>query len=631
MSMCGIAGYFDLSDPSATRAYLDEMTDILAHRGPDGRGIYARGPVGLGHRRLSIIDLEGGKQPLANEDQSVWITYNGEIYNFQEIRHALMQKGHRFSTRSDTETIVHAYEEYGTDCLDLFRGMFAFAIFDFRHNKLFLARDRIGKKPLYYYFNGKKLVFGSEIKSILQDKSIVKELDPAAVSDYFTYNYVPFPQTIFKNIFKLPPAHFLLAQSSQSHGSDLIDISIKSYWDLIFQPDHSVKEETWCEMIREKLMEATRLRLVSDVPIGAFLSGGVDSSAVVAAMALSSTEQIKTFSIGFEEKEFNELPYARQVAQRYNTDHHEFIVKPDAVEALTRLSWAFDEPFGDSSAIPTYYVSKVAREHVTVILSGDGGDEAFAGYDRYRAALLMSKVDFVPLFLRRVVFGPLSALLPIGTKGKGLLNNLSKGRFERSAALRTFDGFNHVKNLISADIFQKSCYGKNTQYIFLDRYHNKHPGLDYISRLQYEDIKTYLAEDIMTKVDRASMLCGLETRAPILDHKILGLLANVPSHFKLFNGTKKYIFKKSMQQLLPDQVLYRKKMGFNLPLDNWFKGVLYNMMLSLVNTKQFRERGILNTDYINKLLKLHQRSYVDLSDKLWSILFFEKWCQNWLD
>ena len=518
--MCGIVGVLDLKK-TPDRRLIERMTTIMHHRGPDGAGYHIEGPVALGHRRLSIIDLSGGAQPLCNEDGTVWITFNGEIYNFLELRDELIDKGHRFKTRSDTETIVHAWEEWGGDCPKKLRGMFAFAVWDARKGQLFLARDRLGKKPLYYTTDGSRFVFASEIKALAQDPDVKRELDPAALADYLNYHYIPFPGTIFKGIHKLEPGHCLLAQgggssvgtSGSSRPAETVQISIRPYWTLFYDPDHSLSEEDWVEALRDKLQEAVRIRLISEVPLGAFLSGGIDSSAVVALMSRVQSEPVKTFSIGFREDDFSELKYARQVADLFGTDHHEFVVEPDAMEVLPQLAWEFDEPFADSSAIPTYYVSKMAREYVTVILSGDGGDETFAGYRRYRWARDMGRYDWLPEWLRRSLFGLPASLMPEGVKGKGTLQHFSRGPFERYAGLNTFGQNGYLGQLLSPDVLYELSNGKGLpDYSAMRNFYDECPDQDYLTRIQYVDTKTYLAEDILTKVDRASMLCSLEAQ-----------------------------------------------------------------------------------------------------------------------
>jgi asparagine synthase (glutamine-hydrolysing) len=673
--VCGIVGFYDVKNGEVEHHLLKAMTNVLCHRGPDGEGFYHDGPVALGHRRLSIIDLKGGNQPMSNEDGTIWITYNGEVYNFQEIRMGLEKKGHRFKTRSDTEVIVHAYEEYGANCLSILRGMFAFGIWDSRKRRLFVARDRIGKKPLYYYFDGHRFIFASEIKAILQDRSVKREIDYDALIDYFVYHYIPFPQSIFRNIRKLPPAHFMWVclkknildslsgceserpgleiQQSPSgiprkwvtesvgssstvsgYSSDELKLEIERYWDLEFSPDYTLSEDEWAEGLEEKIKESVRIRLISEVPLGAFLSGGIDSSSVVALMASVSGDPPKTFSIAFKESGFNEVGYARVIAEKFGTDHHEFLVTPDATEVLEKLTWAFDEPFADSSAIPTYYVSKMARQMVTVILSGDGGDEAFAGYDRYSVARLFGKLDFVPLRIRRALFSQLSALLPMGMKGKGLLMNLSHAPFERAVGSRTFDGPGYLEEMISREV-QEKVLGRRNQlnhgYSFLRKFYDTYPNSEDITRLQYEDIKGYLAEDIMAKVDRASMICSLETRAPLLDHVMLEFAARIPAKILMKNGEKKYVLKKAMEKYVPNAILNRKKKGFEVPLEHWFKKELREFAWSVLLSEKSRERGFFNSKFIEKMLDAHTQKGRNLSSQIWALVFFECWCRNWLD
>lgn len=651
--MCGIAGIFDINS-TPEKGLIERMCRIMTHRGPDGEGYHIGGPVALGHRRLSIIDLAGGKQPLCNEDGTVWITFNGEIYNFQELRDDLVAKGHRFATRSDTEAIVHAYEEYGERCVERLRGMFAFAVWDSRAGKLFIARDRLGKKPLYYCHNGGRFLFASEIKAILQDEGVKRELDPKALADYLTYHYIPFPGTIFKGIKKLEPGHVLTVESVESVRSvksvestkrtkptqpTQLSLTVSQYWDITYAPDFSLTEADWVEALREKLREAVKIRLISEVPLGAFLSGGIDSSTVVALMSQVQSAPVKTFSIGFKEEDFSELKYARQVAEKFGTEHHEFVVEPDAMEVLPKLAWEFDEPFADSSAIPTYYVSKIAREQVTVILSGDGGDETFAGYRRYGWAQDMSKYDAIPTPLKKAFFGVPAALLPDGVKGKGALKHLSKGAFERYAGLNTFGEPPYLNKVLSKDtlsaIRQAYVGAKNLSplpdFSAMRRFYDGCTSSDYLTRIQYVDTKLYLSEDILTKVDRASMLCSLETRAPLLDHEVIELAARMPPSFKLNGGETKYILKKAMEGILPDEILYRRKMGFGVPLVHWFKKDLTEYARDLLLSKQARERGLFNTAYVESMLDTHQKKGRDLSARIWALLFFEEWARNWID
>ena len=622
--MCGIAGYLNLQQPS-DQALIERMTRVLHHRGPDGEGYHLDGSLALGHRRLSIIDLAGGKQPMSDDSGRYWITFNGEIYNFPRLREQLMKHGHRFATRSDTETILAAYKQYGENCVDHLRGMFAFAIWDARDKSLFLARDRVGKKPLYYHFSGTGFVFASEIKAILQYPAIERAIDHSALADYLQLQYVPFPKTIFRSIHKLPPG-FTLRVTMEADGLRLTE---RKYWDLRYEPDYARSEGQWCDLLREKFDEAVRIRMISEVPLGAFLSGGVDSSAVVAFMAKSQSAPVKTFSIGFKEEDFSELQYARQIAEQFGTDHHEYVVEPDAMEMLPKLAWEFDEPFADSSAVPTYYVSKLAREHVTVILSGDGGDETFAGYGRYPWATDMAKYDFIPPAARRILFGWPSALLPDGVRGKGMLRHLSKDPFGRYAG-QVSQGDPSYFNGLFSDSFKTSLDEQSTGDRFLREFYDACNSSDYLTRIQYLDTKTYLAEDILTKVDRASMLCSLETRAPLLDHELLELAARIPSSLKLKNGTTKYIMKKSLEGILPDNILYRKKMGFGVPLVHWFKDDLVDYSRDILFSTEARQRGFFNMHQIEKLLDQHQRAGRDLSPRIWGLLFFEHWCRNWL-
>ncbi len=620
--MCGIAGILDL-ERQFNKTDLQAMCDIIRHRGPDGDGYYIDGAVGLGHRRLRIIDLEGGKQPMSNEDGTVWITFNGEIYNFQVLQKNLIARGHRFHTHSDTETIIHAYEEYGDNCVEYINGMFSFAIWDAKEQRMFIARDRVGKKPFYYYLSDKKFIFSSELKAIIQNKTVPRNIDLTALRDYLLYLYVPPPKTIFKGIFKLPPGHYMVVDNK-------LNTSIKRYWDLEFNPDYSIKESEWIDGLREKLLDAVKIRLISDVPLGAFLSGGIDSSAVVALMSQIMDQPVKTFSIGFEEEKYSELKYARIVAEKFNTNHHEMIVNPDAIELLPELAWEFDEPFADSSAIPTYYVSKMAREHVTVVLSGDGGDETFAGYSRYASAFYYhNRYDKIPGFLRRLVFGGASSLMPNGMRGKGLLRHLSETPFKRYRGMITQDEPGYIGGVLSEDVLRE--IGRDSEDGYFYEFYNKQPDMDYLTKIQYLDTMTYLPEDILVKVDRASMLTSLEARAPLLDHGILEYMAKVPSEYKFRNGEKKYLLKKALDGILPEEILYRKKMGFGVPLVHWFKKDLSEYTSDLLLSKQCIERNLLNRKYIESLLKNHQYRGRDLSAKIWNLLFFENWCRAWLD
>jgi len=619
--MCGIAGIYNFKTlKPVTQSLVRAMTDTLVHRGPDDEGFYLSDGIGLGHRRLSIIDLAAGHQPISNEDGTIWVVFNGEIYNFGDLHDSLVKKGHIFKTKSDTEVIVHLYEEMGEECFRDLRGMFAIAIWDQRKKTLLLARDRVGKKPLYYHYDGTRVVFGSEIKAILQVPGISRDIDLDALSDYFSFLYVPAPKSIFKSIRKILPGHYLVVSPQGLRETE--------YWDLSFSQVEELTEKEWCEKLVDSFQEAVRLRLMSEVPLGAFLSGGVDSSSVVALMQSAINGPVITSSIGFEEKEFNELPYARAIASHFTTAHHEQIVRPDALAVVDRLSWHYDEPFADSSAVPTYYVSKVAREHVTVALSGDGGDENFAGYRRYYFDQRENWIrSWLPPGVRQPVFGALASLYPKADwaprifRGKATFQNLS--RCPVAAYFRSVSGCNpELKgNLLHGDM--KHQLGGYDSLEVLRGYYDKADTDDLLSRVQYVDIKTYLADDILAKVDRASMAVSLEVRAPILDHKFMELAARIPSSLKLRGMEGKYIFKKALERCLPESILYRKKMGFAVPLARWFRSDLKEMAYETIfNSKH---DSALDRSAVEKVWGEHQRGFRDRSTELWAILMFRLW------
>jgi len=560
---------------------------------------------------------------MTNEDGTVWVIFNGEIYNFGDLHRYLEAKGHQFKTRSDTEVIVHLYEEKGEDCFRELRGMFAIAIWDQSNRKLLLARDRVGKKPLFYYHDGSKILFGSEIKAILQAPGVSREIDLEALSDYFSFLYVPAPKSIFKNIRKVMPGNYL---AITAHG-----LRETKYWDLSFAETDDLSEGQWGEKLIDTLQEAVRMRLMSEVPLGAFLSGGVDSSSVVAMMQGAMNGPVITSSIGFEEKEFNELPYARSVASQFGTDHHEQIVRPDALAVVEKLAWHYDEPFADSSAIPTYYVSKVAREHVTVALSGDGGDENFAGYRRYyfdrRENLIRG---WLPQVLRQQVFGVLASLYPKADwaprifRGKATFQNLA-----RCPIAAYFRSVSACQPELKRDLLHEDVQHRLGRYDSLDvlrNYYDQADTDDLLSRVQYVDIKTYLSDDILAKVDRASMAVSLEVRAPILDHKFMELAARIPSSLKLRGMEGKHIFKKALRSRLPEAILYRKKMGFAIPLAQWFRGELKEMACETIlggNSSDF-----LKQDTVERVWVEHQRGFRDRSTELWTLLMFRLWQRN---
>ncbi len=596
------------------------MNETIVHRGPDDEGIYVGPGIGLGFRRLSIIDLAGGHQPISNEDGRIWVMLNGEIYNYPELRKDLESRGHRFATRSDTETIVHLYEEYGAQCFSRLRGMFAVVLWDSRKEKLLLARDRVGKKPLFYFADNRRILFGSELKAILAADSLPRVLDHQALSDYFSLGYIPAPKTIYRAIRKVLPGHYLEASAS--------GIRETSYWELSFGNVENRSEEEWCELLRHELCEATRVRLMSDVPLGAFLSGGLDSSSVVAMMSHLMKRPVTTCSIGFEEQEYNEANFARQVAQQFHTDHHEEVVRPNALEILNKLVWHYDEPFADSSAIPTYYVSRAARRHVTVALGGDGGDESFAGYRRYVFDQWENRLRrFVPQLFRRAVFGPLGrwypalAWAPRIFRAKATLQSLSRSPLEGYFNSISIFRPQEKSRLFTAD-FHQTLAGYDSIEVL--RYHYDRAGTDdLLSRIQYVDIKTYLPDDILVKVDRASMAVSLEVRAPLVDHCLMERAAAIPSPLKLNGRTGKLIFKKMMSSALSDDILYRSKQGFAVPLDRWFRAELRDMAYDAIFSSA--DDGLLDRRFLKKIWDQHQQRRYDRSAHLWTVLMFQKW------
>lgn len=619
--MCGICGIYNFGTKEPVSPdLLKAMNDILIHRGPDGEGVYTSGPMGLGHRRLSIIDLEGGKQPMTNEDGTIWVVFNGEIYNFSELHDYLIKKGHIFKTRSDTEVIIHMYEEVGEACFESFRGMFAIALWDENNRRLLLARDRVGKKPLFYFHDSGRMVFGSEMKAILQAPDVPREIDLEALSDYFSFLYIPAPKSIYKGIRKIRPGHYAVIEDSGFREEE--------YWDISFAKTDELKEEEWCEKLLETYREAIQIRLISDVPLGAFLSGGIDSSSVVAIMSELKEEPVITSSIGFDEQDFNEIDYARQIASIFKTEHYEKTVRPDAISIIEKLAWHYDEPFADSSAVPTYYVSKVARENVTVALSGDGGDENFAGYRRYYFDRKENTLrSLLPFLVRRPIFGTLASLYPKADwaprifRGKATFEALScspiEGYFRSLSAFRP----DMKKRLFNGDV-HRSLAGYDSLDVF-KYYYEKADTDDPLSRIQYLDIKTYLTDDILVKVDRASMANSLEVRAPILDHKFMELIATIPSSLKLQGRNGKYIFKKALERLVPREILYRRKMGFGVPLARWFRNELKDMAYETIFHNH--NDGLFQKRTIEQVWRQHQKGFRDRSTELWTLFMFRLW------
>jgi asparagine synthase (glutamine-hydrolysing) len=627
--MCGICGKINLNNEPVDEVLLKSMTSCLSHRGPDDEGIYIKNNVGLGHRRLSIIDLSPlAHQPMSNEDGTIWIVYNGEIYNFIDLREDLIKKGHVFRSKSDTEAIIHSYEEYGIECLKYLRGMFAFALWDEKDRSLFIARDRVGKKPLYYLHSKKTFVFASEIKSILQDKSFLRKPDHTAIHHYLTYQYVPSPWTAFEGIKKLPPAHYLILRNGQ--------IEVRRYWKLSYLPKHKMDINDFKNEIIERLKEAVRIRLISEVPLGAFLSGGIDSSAVVALMSGIMNEPVKTFSIGFKEAAYNELRYARMVAEKFGTDHMEFIVEPKAIDILDELVWHYNEPFADSSAIPTYYVSKLAREYVTVVLNGDGGDENFAGYGRYAANEFSRMIRrLCPASVVRAVL-PSVMLLPHGKDPTNFFWRLKRflQEYVKTPELRNGHWLCHFTTEMKNDLYEgdflKQFSHVDSFDLLLDKYKEAEAD-SFLDKTLYADVMMYLPDDLLVKVDVASMANSLEARSPFLDHELMEFVAKIPSELKLKGRTTKYVLKESLKGILPDQVLYREKMGFGVPIDHWFRNELKDMAYDIILGERARSRGYFRTKTVKKILDEHTSHKWNWHYHIWDLLMLELWHRMFID
>jgi asparagine synthase (glutamine-hydrolysing) len=622
--MCGIVGLFDLRGRrDFDRALVHRMNESQFHRGPDEGGLHLESGVGLGHRRLSIIDLSGGHQPLFNEDDSVVVVYNGEIYNFPELFRELEAAGHRFRTHCDTEAIVHAWEEWGEACVERFRGMFAFALWDRNRQVLFLARDRLGIKPLFYAeLPDGSLIFGSELKALYAHPELPRELDPRSVEDYFGYGYVPEPRTILRHAFKLPPGHYLKVTREGGLRSPV------EYWDVPFRTAPVASAAAAGEELMERLREAVRIRLVAEVPLGAFLSGGVDSSAVVALMAGLSRKPVNTCSISFGDPKFNESDFARQVAERYRTNHSVEQVDPDDFGLVQRLADLYDEPYADSSAMPTYRVCELAKKRVTVALSGDGGDENLAGYRRYRWHTYEERLrSLLPLGLRRPLFGTLGRLYPKLDwaprifRAKSTLQGLARD---------TVEGYFHSVSVLHDEMRQRlfsAGFRRELQgYRAIEplRAHAARAPTDHpLSLVQYLDMKTYLVGDILTKVDRASMAHALEVRVPILDHKVIEWISSLPPELKLRGREGKYLFKKALEPMLPHDILYRPKMGFGVPLVHWFRGPLRQTVREAVLGPALEATGMFERRYLEHLVDQHQSGVRDYAYPLWSLLMFE--------
>jgi len=623
--MCGIAGVVSTTRESdISEALVRHMCDQIIHRGPDDEGIYVHDGAGLGMRRLSIIDLSGGHQPIFNESRTAWIVYNGETYNFAELRAELENCGHRFYTKSDTEVVIHLYDEMGADCVQKLRGMFALAIYDKTKRKLTLARDRLGKKPLHYAKVGDKLYFASEIKSILAVAPELAEVNAQGLLEYLYYGYVPDPISAFTGIQKLPAGHLLEFEKGE--------IRVRQYWDLPQYNTYCPKSEEEClEELERRLFEATKVRLISDVPLGAFLSGGTDSSTVVALMARASAGPVKTFSIGFKKDDFNEAEYARIVARKFGTDHHEMILEPDVVQTVEHLTSSLEEPFGDSSMLPTYYVSQMARRYVTVALSGDGGDEVFAGYDRYRIHSDRRVFEHVPEWARRFFRDHVFPRLPNKMQGRRFSYNVSLPWQERYIDGMSFlPSFERDAALLSDDfraILRRSDAPENV----LRRYFACAPAKDPVSQVLYVDTKTYMEGDILAKVDRMSMLNSLEVRVPILDHIFLEWVTALSPEWKLRGKQQKYILRKLAERVgVPREALYRQKRGFSLPLVHWMRNELKDMLMILLERRTL-ERGYFAAEGVRRLMDDHLVRGKTMTGRIWRLLMFELWHRNFLE
>lgn len=622
--MCGIAGLFDLKGKREfSRELVTRMSDVQFHRGPDEGGYHFEPGVALAHRRLSIIDVATGQQPLFNEDQSVCVIFNGEIYNFQELVPELQALGHVFRTHSDTEVIVHAWEAWGEACVERFRGMFAFALWDRNRDTLFLARDRLGVKPLFYAELGDgSFAFGSELKVLMAHPALDRRMDPLAVEEYFALGYAAEPRTIFKGAAKLDPGHTLTLRRGQAVPAS------RPYWDVRFSLDNRISFADAQAELNDRLHESIRLRMISEVPLGAFLSGGVDSSAVVATMADLSNGPVNTCSIAFDDPAFNESEFAKMVADRYHTNHHVETVKSDDFDLIDTLADLYDEPYADSSAIPTYRVCQLARKHVTVSLSGDGGDESFGGYRRYRLHLMEQHMrDALPYGLRRPVFGLLGKLYPKADWAPRVFR--AKTTFQ-ALARDSVEAYFHSVSIIRDDMrqrlfspsFQRELGGYNAIDVF--RRHAAKAGTeDPLAQIQYLDLKTYLVGDINTKVDRASMAHSLEVREPLMDHPLIEWLATLPNDMKIKGQEGKYLFKKSLESRLPNDVLYRPKMGFAVPLSRWFRGPLKQRVKEALGSEVMADSGVFDMDLLARLVTDHQSGRRDYSAPLWTLMMFE--------
>ncbi|NOQ64813.1 MAG: amidotransferase 1, exosortase A system-associated [Methyloprofundus sp.] len=626
--MCGIVGIFDISAKrEINRELLSQMNEAQFHRGPDEGGLYIEAGLGLGHRRLSIIDLSHGQQPMHSQDGNVVLTYNGEVYNFPELRKELEGLGYRFKTHCDTEVIVYAWQAWGEDCVLRLRGMFAFAIWDREKQTLFLARDRLGIKPLYYaQLNNGQFIFASELKALKEHPELPREMDPTAIEDYFGFGYIPDPKTIYKHVYKLEPGFCLNIKRGD------LAYQPRQYWDIQFDSSLQASEQELAEELVERVREAVAIRTVADVPLGAFLSGGVDSSAIVAMMAGLTEEPVNTCSISFGDAKFNESQFAAQVAEQYQTSHRVEQVDPADFSLIGKLAGMYDEPYADSSALPTYRVCEMAKKQATVVLSGDGGDEHLAGYRRYRWQVYEDRMrSMMPDAIRQPLFGFMGSVYPKADWAPKVLR--AKSTFE-SISRDSVEGYFHSvsinSNAVRSNLFSQQLKSnlQGYQAVEVFRRHQKNAPIDDTrSLVQYLDIKTYLPGDILTKVDRASMEHSLEVRVPLLDHELVEWIAKLPPDLKLNGSEGKYIFKKSLEPYLPNDILYRPKMGFSIPLSDWFKGPLKEQVKESLLSEKMVDSGLFDPDYLATIVKQHQSGIRDHATTMWSLMMFHSFLE----
>jgi asparagine synthase (glutamine-hydrolysing) len=623
--MCGIVGIYNFKGNPVDSFLVQRMVKTLEHRGPDDEGIYIDKNFGLGHRRLSIIDTsKAGRQPMVNKDESLFIVFNGEIYNFQKLREILKGLGHQFKSKTDTEVVLHGYEEWGTDCLKRFDGMFAFAILDRKNSQFFLARDRMGEKPLYYYIDQERFIFASEIKAIIEDQNVIREIGNQGLINYFTFGHSIAPDTIYKNIKKLLPGHYLVVKDGRTE--------IKEYWDSLTVGEKKDRgEKYYKQKTREIFEEAVKEELISDVPLGVFLSGGIDSSSVVAMMAKNEVSPLRTFSVGFDLAggEFNELRDAKVVAKHFKTEHHElFLREPDLINALNKLVYYYDEPFGDAAAFPVFYLSQFAKKYVKVVLTGEGGDEIFGGYRRYIVENIRSNFSALNLFSGNNMFNKAIEPLPGLRRTKKLIETVQiEDDLLRYTNWLVFFSKEKIRGLLK----DKLLAGRENPLKTYKEYFSRYQTENLLDKIMYLDQKILLPDCYLEKVDKASMAFGLETRSPILNHRLVEFANSVPSKYKVKGIKTKYILKEAMKDVLPRQILEKKKHGLSVPTNAWFRGKLKNYLFEIVFDKKTRARGYFNFSYIEKLYKNYQNKNQPLDSQLWLILNFELWHRQFID